>query len=136
MQSIGDQMTTALVNFNTKLSSLSSNERAVLRLLVSAAKLIAPIYLLQENNKFPGANFYPHGVSKKEIEKAAQKDPLILNPYTIVEKKDDKFVVIPYHIKYSKMLKPISDKLLQAAKITDNNEFAKRLEIQANALME
>lgn len=129
------QQRTALIKFNPELPKLSADEEKVLKLLVEAAKLIEPLYLQQENNNFPGANFYPHGISKKEIEKAAQADPDLLSPYTVVEKKDGKLTAIPYHVRYAKYLKPIAEKLYQAANITKNKEFAKRLERQAEALI-
>ncbi|MDO8498891.1 MAG: hypothetical protein Q7S44_03840, partial [bacterium] len=72
-------MNEPLIEFNPKLPKLSSNEKTVLKLLVEAGKLIAPLYKLQENQNFPGANFYPHDVSKEEISKAAKKDPEILS---------------------------------------------------------
>ena len=50
-----------LVEFKPKLSGLTANQRKVLNLLVEAAKLIVPIYELQENKKSLGANFYPQG---------------------------------------------------------------------------
>src|SRR3989304_7968611 len=81
-------------------------------------------------------NFYPQGVSREESEKAARKDPAILSPFTVVEKIGGKLVAIPYHIKYAELLKPVADKLIEAAKLTDNKEFAKGLEIQAKALLD
>src|SRR3989338_2861141 len=85
-------MNKPILLFNPTLPLLSKNEREVLDLLIEAGKLIAPIYLEQENTNEPGANFYPQGVSREEIEKAA--------------------------------------------KLTDNKEFAKGLEIQAKALLD
>lgn len=128
-------MIRALLKFNPKLPKLSADEQKVLKLLVEAGKLIEPLYLQQENNNFPGANFYPHGISKKEIEKAAVSDPDILSPYTVVERKDGKLLAVPYHVKYAKYLKPIADRLNQAAAVSKNKEFAKRLAVQAEALL-
>ena len=125
-----------IIKFNPKLPKLKSSESQVLKLLIEAAKLVAPIYALQENHKYPGANFYPHEVSKREIEKASKKDPNILSPYTVVENQNGKLITIPYHIKYQQLLKPVAQKLIQAAKLTDSREFSKRLILQANALLE
>ncbi len=116
-----------LIKFNPKLPKLSANERAVLKLLVEAGELIAPIYIEQEKQEL---------ISKDEEEKAAKKNPLILSPYTVIEKKDNEWVVTPYHIKYAKLLKPVADKLQQAANITENKEFGKALGIKAKALVE
>ena len=124
-----------IIKFDPKLEKLSANEKKVLDLLVEAGELIVPIYKLQENHKSKGANFYPQNISSEEIEKAAKKDSQILSPYTVVEKVDGKLKAIPYHIKYAELLKPVADKLLEAAKITENKEFASRLKIQAASLL-
>ncbi len=124
-----------LVLFNPKLPKLSANEKKVLDLLIEAGKLIVPIYNLQENPKFPGGNFYPHGVSKKEVEEAAKTDSQILSPYTVVERKNGKLVATPYHQKYAALLKPVADKLAQAADVSDNKEFANSLKVQVKALL-
>lgn len=117
-----------LIEFNPKLPKLSKNERQVLDLLVEAGKLIAPLYLEQENQAGK--------VSRTEMEKAAKKDPAVRSPYTVVEKVAGKIVVTPYHVKYAKFLKPIADKLEEAAKITENKEFGRFLRLQAKALMD
>lgn len=125
-----------LILFNPQLPKLSKNERAVLKLLVEAGKLIAPIYKLQEDPKFPGANFYPHDATKGEIQKASDNDSQILSPYTVVNRQGGKLVATAYHKKYADLLKPIADKLEQAADISKNEEFARLLRIQAKALTE
>lgn len=125
-----------LVLFNPKLPKLSKSEKQVLNLLIEAGKMITPIYEEQENHKLSWNNFYPHNVTKEEIEKAARSNPDILSPYTIVEKKNGQFVAIPYHEKYVRLLKPISEKLNQASQVADNKEFAKRLRTQAKALLD
>ncbi len=124
-----------LLQFNPKLPNLSKNEKAVLDLLIKAAELIAPIYKLQENQDFPGANFYPHDATKEELEKAAEKNPQILSPYTIVERKDRELVAVPYHIKYADLLKPVAIKLEEAANISENKEFKRVLRLRAEALL-
>lgn len=121
-------MSNALILFNPKLPKLSKNERQVLDLLVAAGKLIAPLYLEQEKQAA--------GISRAEIEKAGKKDPSFLSPYTVVEKIDGKLAAIPYHVKYATLLKPVADKLNQAAEITENKEFGKALQIQAKALLD
>ena len=125
-----------IAEFNTKLPKLNLNETKVLKLLVEAAKLIVPIYELQENSKILGANFYPKGVIKASIEKEAKKNLEILSPYTVVEKQGSKLIAIPYHVKYAELLQPVVNRLLEAAKLTENKEFGKRLEIQAKALLD
>lgn len=126
----------AIVYFNPQIPKLTKNQLQVLDLLIDAAELIAPIYLQQENHKYPGANFYPHNVTHQEIEKASLKNPQLLSPYTVVEKVDGKFLAVPYHKKYSDLLVPVVEKLLEAAQITDDKEFAKCLKKQAKALQD
>jgi len=125
-----------IVLYNPKLPKLTKNEQEVLKILIEAGKLIAPIYSLQENNKYPGANFYPHTAAKNDIEKAARKNPDILSPFTVVEEKSGKLTAVPYHEKYADLLQPVIKKLNQAAEIADNKEFAKRLKIQAKSLQD
>lgn len=126
----------ALIEFNPKLSKLSANEKVVLKLLVEAGRLIAPIYLEQENQLEKNGNFYPKGVSKEEINKLAKKDPDILSPYTVVEKVGKEIKAIPYHIQYASLLKPIADKLNKASELTENKNFAKFLKLKAKALLD
>lgn len=118
-----------LIEFNPKLPKLSKSESKVLKLLVQAGKLIAPIYLEQEKQA-------KIKIDRQEIEKAAKKDAAILSPYTLIEKINGKLVSTPYHIKYAKLLKPIAEKLGEAAKISDNKAFSKALRVQAKALMD
>lgn len=119
-----------LIQFNPKLPRLSLGEKAILKLLVEAGKLIAPLYQEQEDqakrSKF----------TKEEIEKAGERDPDILSPYTVLEKVDGKIIATPYHIKYEKYLKPISEKLNEASKITLSSEFGRFLRLKAKALLD
>ena len=117
-----------LIEFNPKLPKLSKNERAVLKLLIEAGRLIAPLYLEQEKQIIR--------LDKAEIEKTAKKDPAFLSSYTVVEKVKGKLTAIPYHIKYEKFLKPIVDKLNEASKICGHKEFCRFLKLQAKALLD
>lgn len=117
-----------LIHFNPKLPRLSESEKKVLKLLVEAGELIAPLYLEQEKQA--------KDISQEEIEKAAKKDPELLSPYTFVENANGQLVATPYHIKYEKFLKPIAEKLNKASKITDDKGFGKFLKLQAKALLD
>ena len=136
MQNPRNQLADKICLFTPDLSRLNSNQKKVLNLLVEAGKLIVPIYSLQENHKYPGAHFYPVNIKVGELEKAAEKNPEIYSPYAVVERVDGKLMTVPYHIKYEKLLKPVSEKLLQAAMTTENKEFAKRLIKQADSLLD
>jgi|SRR3989344_2429353 len=133
MQSIGDKIVNKsnypLIEFNPKLPKLTQNQKKVLKLLVEAGKLIAPVYLKQENQ-------LKNGVSSRDLEKAAKDNPEIMSPFIMVEKVNGQFKAIPYHIKYADFLKPISEKLDEASKITENKEFARFLKLKAKALLD
>src|SRR3989338_11420066 len=89
-------------------SKLTKNERKILPLLLEAVKKINKVFILQENNNFKGANFYPHDATKEEIEEAAAENSRILSPFTVVEReKSGKLIDIDYNLKYSKLLSPI-----------------------------
>lgn len=122
--------------FKIKTENFSSREKFLLKKLTLAVKLIAPLYAKQKNEKYPGANFYPFDANKEEIEKAAEKNPLILDPYTFVERdKSGKLITIPFHIKFQKELKEIANVLREAAKISEDKVFALYLQSRAKALI-
>ncbi|MEX2027881.1 MAG: hypothetical protein WD988_00075 [Candidatus Curtissbacteria bacterium] len=118
-------------------SKLTASEKKVVAKLVEAAKAIEPIYKKQENVGHSGANLYPLDATKEEISVAANEDPNILSPYTVVERtKDGKLKAIPYHEKYKTELEKVARLLREAAELTENKDFAKRLHTQANALLD
>lgn len=125
-----------IIEFHPKLPELTGKQKAVLKLLVEAGRLIVPVYLEQEKQLEKGGNFYPKGVSQEEIEEAAKDDPEILSHFTVVEKIDGKLTATSYHVKYAKLLRPIANKLNEASKLTENKEFGKLLRLQANALID
>lgn len=118
------------------LLHLTANEKQMLPILIRAAKIVDKIYLLQENHISNGANFYPRDAIKSEITEAAQKNPLIFSPFTIV-KRDKKagLVAITYHEEYKKYLLEISDLLEKAAKISKNKLFKHYLNTVATSLL-
>lgn len=122
--------------FKIDTKELSQKEKVLFKKLISAAELIAPLYLKQKNNKHPGANFYPYDATKEEIGRAARKNPAILSPYTFVERdKTGKLIAIPYHLKFKKELKPISELLEEAADLSEDKNFSLYLRSRAEALL-
>lgn len=117
------------------LNKLTKNEKKILPLLIEAVKKTDRIFLLQENNKFKGANFYPHNATKEEIGEAAKEDPRIFSPFTVCERgRSDRLIAVDYHLKYSKLLNPIVNLLHQASKLCENKSFKEYLEILASSL--
>ncbi len=126
-----------VVKFPGKGIKLSPSEKKVVQKLVKAAESISAIYLKQENNSNNGANFYPRDATRKQILEAAKENPDIVSPFTIVERdKKGKLIAIPYHVKFKNQLKKTVGYIREAAKLTDNKDFAKRLEVQSHALLD
>lgn len=122
--------------FKVETKGLSPREKLLLKKLISAAEFLAPIYLKQRNNKYPGANFYPRNATKKEIECAAKKNPAILNPYTLVEKDSSgKLIAVPFHIKFKEELKKIAKILNEAARLSRDKRFKDYLKSRAKDLL-
>ncbi|MEK9147174.1 MAG: hypothetical protein AAB639_03170 [Patescibacteria group bacterium] len=127
----------AVVHFKVKNLSLTAEEKKVVDKLVEAAEAIAPIYEKQENPQYPGANFYPHDVTKEEILEAVKQNPNILSPYTVVERgKNRELIAVPYHVKYKSQLEKVARLIKDAAKMSENKNFASGLRVQANALLD
>lgn len=127
----------AVKEFRIDKNGLSENEQTILNKLISAARLIAPVYLEQQNPEYPGANFYPHDVSMKEITEAAQKNPAILDPFTIVERsKSNGLIAIPYHLQYKRRLEPVIKLLLEAANLSKDKDFANYLKSRTRSLLD
>lgn len=125
----------AIKRFKIDTSELSKREKLVFDRLASVVELIAPLYLKQKNNRYLGANFYPHNATKKEIERAAEKNSKILDPYTFVERdKRGEFITIPYCVKFKKQLAKICKLLKEAAFFCDDKNLKKYLQLQAKAL--
>jgi len=123
--------------FKIDTKELSQKEKVLFKKLISAAELTAPLYLKQKNNKRPGANFYPYDATKEEIERAARKNPAILSSYTFVERdKAGKLIAIPYHLKFKKELKPISELLEEAAGLSEDKDFSLYLRSRAKSLLD
>ena len=126
----------AVKKFEVDTKHLSAEEKILLEKLISAAELVAPLYLKQKNNEYPGANFYPSNATREEIEEAGRKNPAILNPYTFVERdKSGKLFAVPFHIKFKKELKPISNLLIEAAGLSPNKDFSRYLKSRADSLL-
>lgn len=119
-----------------KLIGLESDEKKILPILVEAAKKIDEVYLLQENDKYEGANLYPHNVSKGQIEKEAESNSKILSPFTVVQKDSNgELVAVNYSEKYADILKQVAHLVDKAAKLSKNRTFKNYLVKLSQALL-
>jgi hypothetical protein len=88
---------------------------------------------------FPGRGYFPVGTTRAQIEQYVKEHPDkkndIYNPLTVVRKQGSDFEVLPYRIAYRSFLEPAARALRDAAKLSDDKDFAKFLNLRADALL-
>ncbi len=81
-----------------------------------------------------GANFYPKDMTKQEFENFEAKDKASL--YTFVRRdKEGNLITIPYHKQFEAQVKKVSDLLLKAAELAENEGLKKYLKLRAEAFL-
>jgi hypothetical protein len=81
-----------------------------------------------------GANFYPHDITKEELEKSDVKDKM--GQYSIIRRDSTgKLYAIPYHEAYKEPLQRAAALLRQAAQLATDPQFKKYLSLRADALI-
>lgn len=81
-----------------------------------------------------GANFYPHDVTREDIQAAADHDPQIMDLYTLVRRDDDgNLFTIPYHEAYAEQHARAAELLRKAAELADDEGFSQYLRLRADA---
>ena len=101
--------------------------------------------LLNENRPFvsdepmpPGHALYPKGLTREQIEQYLKQHPddkaAIYDPYTVVERRRDRLVGVPYHVAYQGLVGPMAKALEGAAALSDDPAFARFLRLRAAAL--
>jgi hypothetical protein len=102
--------------------------------------------LLEGNRAFlagaryePGHALYPAGITRKEIEDYVAAHPArkaeIYNPWTVVKRRGNDLVAVPYHVEFKKWLDPAVQALRDAAAMSDDKPFANFLRLRADALL-
>lgn len=85
--------------------------------------------------KPPGAEFYPHNMTKEQFEKF--KDPYKTSLYTLIrenEDEKDKLKVVWYHEAYKEKIDQMAQLLDDASQLAEDPDFALYLKLRANAL--
>jgi len=91
-------------------------------------------FLKEFGPKPDGANFYPADMTKEEFEKFDNKDKS--SPYTIIiRNKDKKLEVVPYSAAYKDKLTKAADLMKEIAKISEDKDFQKYMNMRAEALL-
>ncbi len=119
--------------FKVDLSELSKSEKEVIRILEEVGELIHDMWILQYDEKKQRCRCYPEDVSKEEIQEAADKDPAILDPYTIIKKNEDGNL---YAVNYTKACPDKFDKIIKLLHQAANTTKEPKLEKYLNKLAE
>ena len=83
-----------------------------------------------------GATFYPAGMAKEELEKAAESDESLKSLYTIVRRNEDgSLYSVPYSDEFRAELEVASAKLAEAAILAEDPGLKRYLELRAEALL-
>jgi hypothetical protein len=92
-----------------------------------------------EKTKPPGAGFYPEDITKDEfqkwIERHPEDKPPFTNLYTVIRRKGQRLVAIPYSQGYREFLDPAAKLLKEAAEIVENDSLQKFLQGRAKAFL-
>lgn len=115
--------------------NLSKKDARLLNTTERALRAFAGVYAAQEDDRYPGANFYPPDASREQILEAAAKNPAILSPYTVVRRdRRGELYAIPYHEAYKDEVKPVVALMRDASHITDDIPQSRYLLAVAGAL--
>jgi hypothetical protein len=87
----------------------------------------------------PGRALYPRGVTQADVEKYVAAHPEqkaeIYNERSLLLRDENKMAAVPYHLAFAELLKPAAEDLREAAKLSDDAEFVKFLNLRADALL-
>lgn len=86
-----------------------------------------------------GAGFYPADLTREEFDAYLAANPdqreALTNPYTVVERRGDGFVAVPYSEAYREWLVPAARLLEQAAERTSNPSLKRFLSLRAKSFL-
>ena len=132
-----------LTLYQSLAGATSARDRALRRYLwINAGRFD----LLDGNKPFVGTapapigqGFYPPDLTRAEVEQYVKDHPEqraeIYDQFTIVRRHQGKLEAVPYRIAYRAFLDPAARSLRSAAKLSDDPDFAKFLNLRADALL-
>jgi hypothetical protein len=131
--------------FMKNLLELSA-DRADMNYLRFLIMNFGPFDRLDKNKAFigtaikpPGAGFYPPDLSQKEFQEYIAAHPEVKenfeSPYTVIKRKGDELVAVPYNEEYMDELERAARYLMEAADITSNPSLKKYLDQRAEDLL-
>ena len=85
----------------------------------------------------PGGGFYPPDLTKEAFDAYLAAHPAeaeaLTSPYTVVRRRGDRLVAIPYSVEYREWLEPAARLLEQAAAVTSNPSLKRFLTLRAQS---
>lgn len=129
--------------FSSLQKSSLPEDRTYLDLFVT---MFGPWNRLEEDDPFinnipkpEGANFYPTDMTKEEFEKWVQNNPeqkeAFESTFTMIRRKGNRLVAIPYSKFFKKQLEPAAKLLLEAAELTSDVTLQTYLKSRAEAFL-
>jgi hypothetical protein len=116
---------------------LTPQERKVVNLLIQAADAMTAIYAKQAAGEGPGHGFYPADLTRSQLDAYVAAHPdqraALLDGYTVVARRGDRLVTIPYSDAYRPELARAAALLDEAAKATGNASLKRFLALRAQA---
>lgn len=89
--------------------------------------------------KPPGAGFYPADMTEEEFRAWIDRHPedraSFLDPYTVIRRRGDSLVAVPYHEEYRDLVEPLATALREAASHTEHPRLRRYLELKAEAVL-
>ncbi|RMH76739.1 MAG: peptidase [Calditrichaeota bacterium] len=86
-----------------------------------------------------GANYYPVDMTREEFEQWLETHPedreAFTGYFTVIRRKGDALVAVPYSEEYRELLEPAAKLLREAAELTDNPSLKKYLTSRAEAFL-
>lgn len=83
-----------------------------------------------------GANFYPSDITREEFESAAENNPTMKTPFTMIRRdQNGRLIAIPYHEFFKEHVQQAADSLSQAAGLAESPDFQRFLKLRAEALL-
>ncbi|HSE49418.1 MAG TPA: hypothetical protein VLA96_09450, partial [Terriglobales bacterium] len=112
----------------------------MLRIMGSRFDLLAEHEPFVKGAKFaPGRALMPDGLTRDELEayvaQHPEKSAELYSGTTVIRRKGDELIGVPYKIAYRDFLEPAAKALREAADLSDEPDFAKFLRLRADALL-
>jgi hypothetical protein len=94
---------------------------------------------INNKEKPAGAGFYPEDMKKEEFERYIEENPELADEFkstfTVIRRRDNKLIAVPYHEEYKDLVQQVSNLLKEAAEITGDTTLEKYLRLRSRDLL-